>query len=170
LSSGEQVEFLGIIDTSTRPEQQTSESLSEGQFLMDWLSGPLDPEVRQRLNALAQADAIDAMLALCITHRLLPEELPQDVDASLLRGHLAVAYAIRQAISAYVSTPAPVTVTLFTASGQERKDPLLGWVDLLETPVSVTALPGTHDTLVKAPHVEALGQAISLALKGGTVS
>ncbi|MBA1228906.1 amino acid adenylation domain-containing protein [Pseudomonas viridiflava] len=170
LSSGEQVEFLGIIDTSTRPEQQTSESLSEGQFLMDWLSGPLDPEVRQRLNALAQADAIDAMLTLCITHRLLPEELPQDVDASLLRGHLAVAYAIRQAISAYVSTPAPVTVTLFTASGQERKDPLLGWGDLLETPVSVTALPGTHDTLVKAPHVEALGQAISLALKGGTVS
>jgi syringomycin synthetase protein SyrE len=104
------------------------------------------------------------MLALCIAHRLFPEELPQDVDATLLHSHLAVAYATNRAIDAYVSPPAPLSVTLFTASGQERNDPLLGWSELLEIPVSMTALPGTHETLVRAPHVSALGQAISRAL------
>nr|WP_235389287.1 condensation domain-containing protein [Pseudomonas syringae] len=163
-SNGEQLEFLGIIDTSARLEQQTPQALSEGQFLMSWLPEQFDPEVFRQLTELASTDAVDEMLALCIAHRLLPEELPQDVDATLLRSHLAVAYATNRAIDAYVSPPAPLSVTLFTASGQERNDPLLGWSELLETPVSMTALPGTHETLVQAPHVSALGQAISRAL------
>lgn len=163
-SSGEQLEFLGIIDTSARLEQQAPEVLSEGQFLMSWLPEQHEPEVLRQLTELASADAVEEMLAFCMAQRLLPEELPQNVDATMLRSHVAVAHAIHIAISAYVSLPAPLHVTLFTASGQERTDPLLGWGALLETPVSVTALPGTHDTLVRAPHVSALGQAISRAL------
>jgi syringomycin synthetase protein SyrE len=169
-STGEQLEFVGIIDTSARPDPVAQESQSEGQFLMSWLPEQFDADVFRQLNDLAQTDAIEAMLTLCMTHRLLPKELPQDIDASVLRSHLAVAYATDLAIDAYVSPPAPLTVTLFTASGQERNDPLLGWGALLETPVSVTALPGTHDTLVKAPHVSALGQAISQALQKGSRS
>ncbi len=163
-SSGEKLEFLGIIDTSARLEQQAPEALSEGQFLMDWLPEQLDPEVFRQLTELAGTDAIDEMLALCMAHRLLPEELPQDVDATLLRSHLAVAHATHIAIGNYVSPPAPLTVTLFTASAEERDDPLLGWTALLDSPVNVTELPGTHETLVRAPQVSALGQAISRAL------
>ncbi|WP_248746007.1 non-ribosomal peptide synthetase [Pseudomonas sp. MWU12-2037] len=169
-AGGEQLEFLGIIDASARPAPAAPESLSEGQFLMAWLPGQVDPDVRRQLTELAQEEAIEAMLALCMSHRLLPEELPQDVDAGLLRSHLAVAYATRLAVGAYVSPATPLKVTLFTASGQERSDPLLGWGALLGTPPSVTALPGTHNTLVKAPYVSALGQAISQALKAGEVS
>ncbi|PHX52898.1 hypothetical protein AO354_40655 [Pseudomonas syringae pv. syringae] len=55
-------------------------------------------------------------------------------------------------------------MTLFTASAEERDDPLLGWTALLDSPVNVTELPGTHETLVRAPQVSALGQAISRAL------
>ncbi|MCF5281969.1 non-ribosomal peptide synthetase, partial [Pseudomonas syringae] len=163
-SSGEKLEFLGIIDTSARLEQQAPEALSEGQFLMDWLPEQLDSEVFRQLTELAGTDAIDEMLALCMAHRLLPEELPQDVDATLLRSHLAVAHATHIAIGNYVSPPAPLTVTLFTASAEERDDPLLGWTALLDSPVNVTELPGTHETLVRAPQVSALGQAISRAL------
>ncbi|KIH84069.1 Long-chain-fatty-acid--CoA ligase [Pseudomonas batumici] len=169
-AGGEQLAFVGIIDASARPGPAVPESLSEGQFLMAWLPEQVDPEVLRQLTGLAQENAIEPMLALCMEHDLLPEELPRDVDASLLRSHLAVAYGIRLAIGAYVSPPAPLKVTLFTASGQERSDPLLGWGALLEAPISVTALPGTHNTLVKAPHVSALGQAISQALKDGTSS
>ena len=131
---------------------------------MDWLPEQIDPELFRQLTELAGSDAIAEMLALCMAHRLLPEELPQDVDATLLRSHLAVAHATHIAIGAYVTPPAPLPVTLFTASAEERDDPLLGWTALLDSPVSVTELPGTHETLVRAPHVSALGQAISRAL------
>jgi len=169
-AGGEQLEFLGIIDASARPDQEAPESLSEGQFLMDWLPEQVDTEIHRQLTELARENAIEAMLRLCMEHQLLPEELPRDVDAGLLRGYLAVAYATRLAIGAYVSPPAPLKVALFTASGQERSDPLLGWGALLGASVSLTALPGTHDTLVKAPYVSALGQAISQALQAGVQS
>ncbi|WP_191488524.1 non-ribosomal peptide synthetase [Pseudomonas sp. FEN] len=166
-AGGETLEFLGIIDASARPDQAVPESLSEGQFLMAWLPEQVDPTLLRQLRELAREGAIEAMLTLCMAHRLLPEELPQDVDAGLLRSHLAVAYATRLAIGAYVSPPAPLKLSLFTASGQERNDPMLGWGALLGTPVSLTTLPGTHNTLVKTPYVSALGQAISQALKDG---
>ncbi|MTD20794.1 non-ribosomal peptide synthetase, partial [Pseudomonas sp. CCM 7891] len=169
-AGGEQVEFLGIIDASARPEPVAAESLSEGQFLMAWLPEQIDPQVLQQLTALAQDAAIETMLALCMTHRLLPEELPHDIDAGLLRSHLGVAYATRQAIGAYVSPPISLKVSLFTASEQKRSDPTLGWGALLKDQVSVKALPGTHNTLVKAPHVSALGEAISHALNTTTAS
>ncbi|WP_416768990.1 amino acid adenylation domain-containing protein [Pseudomonas sp. RHF3.3-3] len=168
-AAGESLEFVGIIDASARPEPAPAQSLSEAQFLMAWLPTQVEPQVRQQLAALAQENAIEAMLALCMTHRLLPQELPQDVDADLLRSHLAVAYAIRLAIGAYVSPASSLKVSLFTASGQERNDPLLGWGALLEAAPVVTALPGTHNTLVQPPHVGALGQAISRALRESAV-
>ncbi|UVL81813.1 amino acid adenylation domain-containing protein [Pseudomonas sp. B21-028] len=165
LAGGEVVEFLGIIDASARPEPVPIQALSEAQFLMAWLPEQIAPDLLGQLTELAQHSAIDAMLTLCITHRLLPEELPHDIDAALLRTHLGVAYAMRQAIGAYVSPPSPLEVSLFTASEQQRNDPTLGWRGLLNDQVNVTALPGTHNTVVKAPHVARLGEAMSQALK-----
>ncbi len=164
-AGGEVVEFLGIIDASARPDPVPTQSISEAQFLMAWLPEQIDPGLMRQLTALAEHSDIDAMLALCITHRLLPEELPHDIDAALLRTHLEVAYRMRQAIGAYVSPSSPLKVSLFTASEQRRSDPTLGWRALLADQVSVTPLPGTHNTLVKAPHVAKLGEAISQALK-----
>ncbi|WP_038436646.1 non-ribosomal peptide synthetase [Pseudomonas brassicacearum] len=169
-AGGESVEFLGIIDASARPDPVPAQSLSEAQFLMAWLPERIDPELFQQLTTLAEHSDIEAMLTLCMTHRLLPEELPHDIDGALLRTHLGVAYATRLAIGAYVSPPSPLKVSLFTASEQQRNDPTLGWRGLLQDQVSVTALPGTHMTLVKAPHVTKLGEAISKALKTGTGS
>jgi syringomycin synthetase protein SyrE len=170
LAAGEIVEFLGIIDASARPDPVPTQALSEAQFLMAWLPEQIAPDLLGQLSELAQHSAIDAMLTLCISHRLLPEELPHDIDAALLRTHLGVAYAMRQAIGAYVSPPSPLEVSLFTASEQHRDDPTLGWRGLLNEQVSVTALPGNHNTLVKAPHVARLGEAMSQALKARAVS
>ncbi|UZE84263.1 non-ribosomal peptide synthetase [Pseudomonas viciae] len=169
-TGGEVVEFLGIIDASARPDPVPTQSISEAQFLMAWLPEQIDPGLMRQLTTLAEHSDIDAMLALCITQRLLPEELPHDIDAALLRTHLEVAYRMRQAIGAYVSPPSPLKVSLFTASEQQRSDPTLGWRALLADQVNVTPLPGTHNTLVKAPHVAKLGEAISQALKTAAVS
>ncbi|MCE6977055.1 non-ribosomal peptide synthetase, partial [Pseudomonas frederiksbergensis] len=169
-AGGEPIDFVGIIDASARPAPTPNESVSEAQFLMAWLPEQIDDEVFRQLTALAQNADIEAMLALCIANRLLPEELPHDIDARLLRSHLGVAYAIRLAIGTYVSPPTSLKVSLFTASEQKRSDPTLGWGALLKDQVSVTALPGTHNTLVKAPHVSALGEAISHALNTDTAS
>ncbi|MBO1537085.1 non-ribosomal peptide synthetase [Pseudomonas sp. OA65] len=169
-AGGEAVEFLGIIDASARPDPVPEQSISEAQFLMAWLPEQIDPGLLRQLNVLAEHSDIDAMLTLCISHRLLPEELPHDIDAALLRTHLQVAYRMRLAIGAYVSPPSPLKVSLFTASEQQRSDPTLGWRGLLADQVSVTPLPGTHNTLVKAPHVAKLGEAMSLALKAVATS
>ncbi|WP_339492983.1 condensation domain-containing protein, partial [Pseudomonas sp. EA_15y_Pfl2_R67] len=169
-ADGEVVEFLGIIDASARPDPVLEQSISEAQFLMAWLPQQVDPDLLRQLTMLAEHSDIDAMLALCTSNRLLPEELPNDIDAALLRTHLEVAYRMRLAIGAYVSPPSALKVSLFTASEQQRSDPTLGWRALLPDQVSVTPLPGTHNTLVKPPHVARLGEAISLALKTVTTS
>ncbi|MCG6574706.1 non-ribosomal peptide synthetase, partial [Pseudomonas sp. AF32] len=169
-AGGEALEFLGIIDASARPDPVSTPAVSEAQFLMAWLPEQIDPELSRQLTEMARDSAIEAMLALCTAHRLLPEELPHDIDAGLLRTHLAVAYATRQAIGAYVSPPSPLKVSLFTASEQQRSDPTLGWRALLQDRVSVTALPGTHNTVVKAPHVARLGEAINQELRTAMAS
>ncbi|MFJ7794116.1 amino acid adenylation domain-containing protein [Pseudomonas sp. NPDC096950] len=166
IASGEQVEFIGIIDTSADVGAEEREVLTEAQFLMSWLPEDMDAALFDQLSPLVANGEIEPMLARCTTHGLLPEELSQGIDAGMLRTHLAVAYATRLAVAAYVSPELPVTVSLFTATQQERSDPTLGWRALQGERVTIKALPGTHHTLVRAPYVNALGEAISYALKG----
>ncbi|HLD64799.1 MAG TPA: condensation domain-containing protein, partial [Pseudomonas sp.] len=164
LARGERIEFLGIIDASAHPGPVVPETLDEAQFLLSWLPERIEPALRARLEELAAQGAIEPMLTLCQEQGLLPEELNQDIEASQLRRHLGVAYATRLAIGAYVSPPLAVSIALFTAIDQPRSDPTLGWHALLDGRVHITPLPGTHNSLVQAPQVNALGEAIARAL------
>ncbi|WP_147466576.1 condensation domain-containing protein, partial [Pseudomonas cichorii] len=165
LAAGETVEFLGIIDTSVHKVAPAEQPISEEQFLLEWLPESIEPGVRNQLNAYAADNRIEQMLELCLANDLLPQELGKDIDARSLRTHLTVAYAIRQAVDAYVSPVTDVHVSLFTAMDQPRVDPTLGWSDLQGERLQITALRGEHNTLVMEPHVRALAEAVSLALK-----
>ncbi|OUM08469.1 non-ribosomal peptide synthetase [Pseudomonas syringae] len=166
IAQGESVEFLGIIDTSVQRVAPGVEPLSEAQFLLEWLPDALAPDLKASLETLAADNRIESMLDVCLANRLLPQELGQDLDSMTLRTHLKVAYAIRQAVDAYVSPVTPVTVSLFTAKDQPRNEATLGWTELQGERLHVTALAGDHNTLVQSPFAGALGDAISQALKG----
>ncbi len=165
IAAGETVEFLGIIDTSVHKTAPAEHPISETQFLLEWLPERIAPSIRSELDAHAAANRIEQMLALCLANDLLPQELSKDIDAQSLRTHLKVAHAIRQAVDAYVSPVTAVNVSLFTARDQERVDAALGWSELQGERLQITPLRGEHNTLVKAPYVSALGEAITLALK-----
>ncbi len=114
------------------PISRERRSLAGGAFLHEILSGrarqfPERTTVSDAARTLRWACTCRAASTWSSAFWVFPQELPQDLDAGLMRSHLAVAYAIDIAIDAYVSPLDPLTVTLFTASGQERNDPLLGW-------------------------------------------
>ncbi|MGP0173587.1 amino acid adenylation domain-containing protein [Pseudomonas sp. NCHU5208] len=164
-ASGERLEFLGIIDASARTEAEAGPAPSEAQFLMAWLPQSIPEDLHQRLQSLAEDNAVEPMLALCSEHGLLPEELPAGIDLALLRSHLAVAWGIRKAVGAYVTPPSTLSLKLFSAADQPRQDPTLGWTQVVAEQVQAVALPGTHNSLVKAPYVQALGEAIDQVLQ-----
>ncbi|HET7863544.1 MAG TPA: condensation domain-containing protein, partial [Burkholderiaceae bacterium] len=158
----QQVEFVGMIDAAVRTVPQ--QPPSEAEFLLSWLPGDTPPEAMARLRALGESGSIAAMLALCQAEALVPRELPRDLDAHLLRRHLAVAYAIGRIVGGRATRAIPGDVWLFSAEDEPRADPSLGWARLLGARLHQVPLKGTHLSLVERPHVEALGAAMAAAL------
>jgi thioesterase domain-containing protein len=107
----------------------------------------------------------DSLLAEARRMSLLPREWA-DVEAPqvrqiLLRSHLFESAALR-----YVSRQVPIPVHLFLADESRDVDPFLGWGGCLpESKIRVIPVTGTHLSMMSRPHVEALGQALSTAIR-----
>ncbi|WP_259639514.1 thioesterase domain-containing protein, partial [Pseudomonas syringae] len=163
IAMGETIEFLGIIDSNIQ-ETAPNHRISEAQFLLEQVKERMAPALEKSLQELAAIDEIQPMLELILSNNLLPE-LWKDIDTALLRTHLAVAYSICQAMETHVSPRTAVKVSLFIAEDESYPDTTLGWGAFHDDHLQVTLVPGEHHTMMREPHVSALGEAISLALK-----
>ncbi|WP_029573677.1 thioesterase domain-containing protein, partial [Pseudomonas syringae] len=163
IAMGETIEFLGIIDSNIQ-ETAPNHPISEAQFLLEQVKERMAPALEKSLQELAAIDEIQPMLELILSNNLLPE-LWKDIDTALLRTHLAVAYSICQAMETHVSPRTAVKVSLFIAEDESYPDTTLGWGAFHDDHLQVTLVPGEHHTMMREPHVSALGEAISLALK-----
>ncbi|KQZ38943.1 non-ribosomal peptide synthetase [Duganella sp. Root1480D1] len=159
--SDEQVAFLGLIDTCC--DYRAGGAMlktDEASVIGEMLPPALPPELQRQLEAAWRDGDADTMLALCLAHRVLPEELQPD----LLRRHLAVRVAIRKAVLGYAPQALPFKPVLFHASEERRADVSLGWRALLGE-LELHAVPGHHYSMTAEPHAAALAAALSQAMQ-----
>ncbi|MCX2891561.1 alpha/beta fold hydrolase, partial [Pseudomonas sp. DCB_BI] len=176
LGAEETVEFVGLIDTHVpRLADQGKARWSgthalERQLLLNcrtfWRTqGPAAAEKRAQLQRLESAQADFAgLLASCREHGLLYGLWASMSDAQLLH-YFSRELAHGHALAHYRLSPLSMPVHLFRAEQGSDSLPSLGWREALPTqPLSVIAVPGDHRSLMEAPHVTAVAQALTEAL------
>ncbi|WVV46924.1 amino acid adenylation domain-containing protein [Pseudomonas sp. NA13] len=181
----EEVEFLGLIDSYLpRLVDQGRERWSPGEaharHLLDrcevfWNAGVLkEAELALVLEKLARLQtrlndfAFEGLVQHCYDEGLLPPELAeysvaqlwQYLDREVAHGHALAHYSVY-----------PISVPVHLLIAEERKDDApehsgyLGWDAVLpKAQMHGVTVPGNHQTMMQAPQVKALGQAISDAL------
>jgi amino acid adenylation domain-containing protein len=167
--AGETVDFVGMIDTGSPAylrEQAAAEGMvefDESNALLNWVvdQHPELPGKEQspwrELLALADTGNLDAMIALCWQEKLLPAQ----VDSLQVKRILAVYCAGAQAANEYQPQAGTCTVYLYTADRAGVDDTSLGWAATLGAQLQVSKIGGTHFSIVRTPHIEKLGRAIS---------
>ncbi|MBJ7311023.1 amino acid adenylation domain-containing protein, partial [Rugamonas sp. CCM 8940] len=167
IGADDSVQFLGLLDTTsdyrygpgaTPPTQDVASYLFEAVR---------DNLARYAVNELRQLHAegdVPAMLQLCQDKGILPA----GIDNETLQRHLAVRYGMAIAMANYALPAVSVPITLFSAQDEKRRDRQLGWGEIAGVRLTTHAVPGGHYSMVEAPHVQALGAALSSALSQAT--
>jgi len=167
LAEGEEVEFLGLIDTSRNMEISIAhkvKALDEVAFLLTYLEDlnpSLDEETRRVLN---DAKDLPTLVALSQKASLIS---PEFSAAEILR-RTALYQHLCDANDAYFHPALPITVHLFaaTASDADEKN-RQAWAQLQESRLVVTPLEGTHTSVMQDPHLmRVLAYAMSRAVGG----
>ncbi|MDD5275159.1 MAG: amino acid adenylation domain-containing protein [Methylovulum sp.] len=169
LGIDECVEFVGLIDSYLEDETDRSpEDFDECAFLFSELLKAENlpaPEILQTLKTQAACGDFDAMLAYCQAAGLIP----QGIDKTLVRRHLAVFHATDRALKTYSPAPVSAPLTLFTATeGLVSGGASHGWGAVANGFLHIVPVGGTHLGIVEQPHIRQLGEAISDALAQAT--
>ncbi|SFH00171.1 amino acid adenylation domain-containing protein, partial [Duganella sp. CF458] len=163
VGADEEVEFLGLIDTQSRYRAGDAGPADFAAWLcsLAWLPAGQAPAALQQA---AQAGDCDALLAAAQRAGILPSE----VSVGVLRRHLAVRHGIAYALEHYARPHTALPVTVFAASGEQRGDASLGWQAELGQRLTLRQLHGDHYSIMQAPHIAALGQALSEELQAAS--
>ncbi|MBK5540914.1 amino acid adenylation domain-containing protein [Pseudomonas sp. TH07] len=122
--------------------------------------------VRQLGMELEQHD-FASLLQACRERQVLNPQL-LETPASDLERFLAREVAHGHAMAHYALHPIALPVHLFCARERPtelaRRSTSLGWGDVLGPRLQAVSVPGDHLSMMQAPHVQTLGQAISAAM------
>ena len=162
LGAGEEVTFLGLID-SANPLTQEIRVQAEPSDQLRLLSAvePIDdPATAASLAALALTAPFDEFVQALQEASLLVAR----VSADQVRHYLAHYEGYVRALAAYRPEPLAMPVHLFRVN--DDRDPWLGWDGLVpQDHIRIVPVPGSHQTMVTSPHVESLGNAVSRAIQ-----
>ncbi|WP_346949909.1 amino acid adenylation domain-containing protein, partial [Dyella sp.] len=168
LAAGEDVQFVGMIDTSApalrarererHPVQHDAcrallNWLLDLNLAGDWRTHPDYPE----LMARAIRGDLDGVIALCMGAGLVPAGL----DADEVKRTVALYEACGRAADDYRPPAAQLPVTYFAADRHEGDEVSLGWRDLVGRHLEVSRIGGSHLSIVSAPLNEKLARDIS---------
>ncbi|CAM3390103.1 Peptide synthetase XpsB [Xenorhabdus nematophila ATCC 19061] len=168
-AAGETVHFVGLLDTIASYEMTFTQEEKEAGFIFDETAVLLDnlPEdlpdlLQEEINTLALKRDSNAILTLIQQHNLLPSHIaPENI-----RQHLLLYHNLWAATNDYTPTecPANAHITLFKAEEQEQDIEYgvnLGW-DKVIPPAQLTVIdiPGSHNTILKQPNIQIVGQAL----------
>ncbi|WP_330241206.1 amino acid adenylation domain-containing protein [Streptomyces sp. NBC_00525] len=155
LGADEEVAFVGLLNTTWWPPARTAVPDPDPRSeVLSWLGAEDRGEPLPELVARAAATG-----ALPTAVADTPEDL---IEAAILRKH-----TVEAAAAAYTPAPVPVPVHYFSAVEHDPAQPLGGWdralpdVDFTRVPV-----PGTHQSMLRPPHLAAVGEALTRALAG----
>ncbi|QUE90944.1 non-ribosomal peptide synthase/polyketide synthase [Pseudomonas sp. SCA2728.1_7] len=183
LGQDQPVEFIGMLDS------YAPNSLAQDKAM--WSGKDLDK--RQLLGhcrgralmlgadgaaALASVEALEAEMEQLDFHALFQRcQVQQLTDPELATVSAADAWhyfdreaAHRLALAHYRVSPASQTIHLFRAQalmdGQSVPSPTRGWEERFDSRLlQCIDIPGDHRSMMKNPHIQALGQAITQALE-----
>ncbi|PWE40846.1 hypothetical protein C9I50_14735 [Pseudomonas prosekii] len=183
LGADETVEFLGLIDTyvprlaDQGKARWSDRHAGKRQLLLlctqYWTGqGTAGEAALGQLQALEQSLEqldFDSLLQTCREQQLLYPQIAAAADRDV-RHYLEREVGHGHAMAHYSLAPLPVPLHLFVA--QERPPALahlsqtLGWAEVLAPErLQCIGVPGDHQSMMKAPHIAALGQAISAAIE-----
>jgi thioesterase domain-containing protein len=177
----QEVALLALLDQPVSPGDETAE-VDTAAVIAEMLRH----QARGEGRAL-DLDA-DALRGLSLDHQLArgleilggPEALGAGFDLPLLRD-LALGWSSRAtAVERYRASLYPGRITLLRAASVDRAalrelpperrrifdDPTLGWGDVAAGGVEVHAVPGNHQTILEAPHVEVLAEILAARIAG----
>jgi thioesterase domain-containing protein len=162
LEQGQQVALLALLDTAVPPpptEQAAQVDFTRSLREFAWQIGlRLPARWLERIPPRRQPFFV---LRKAKQHSLLP---PNTTVRGLV-GQVRRVRADMEAGRAYPLAPSPLRVTLFGAAvtRQRGAEPSLGW-DRYAAAVDLHVVPGNHHTLLREPHVTALGEALRACL------
>jgi thioesterase domain-containing protein/acyl carrier protein len=167
-AQGQQVSLLALLDTMVpTPENRLGEpdelSLMANFALDMGLSIEhlqVSPDEILRLNSEQQ-------LAYVLEMATRANVLPPDIDPSHVERLYHVFKTNVRAMLNYEPRPFPGQLTVFKAeeTTAERGDAQRGWEDFTLEGVELLDVPGDHFTMVRAPHVKALAEALARCLE-----
>jgi amino acid adenylation domain-containing protein len=164
----ETVEFVGMFDSyhPVRVRGVSHDPAQEHAQLLHVLrmaetvdsNGPVDPD---EAGVPTGAEELETFVTRCREKGLLPGHVTVE-QARQMRDHLrGNAVALRE----YSPQPLPVAVHLFPAGQSGDPDLSRGWqATLPAAQLRVTPVPGTHLSMMRAPNVATLGEALSRAI------
>ena len=183
LGLDEPVEFIGMLDSyAPNPLAQdkamwSGEGLDKRQLLghcrgRSLMLGAESEAALAAVQALeAQVEQLDfpELFQRCQTQQLTDPELAT-VSAADAWHYFDREAAHRLALAHYRVSPASQPIHLFRAQermdGQSLPSPTRGWEERFDTRLlRCIDIPGDHRTMMKHPHIQALGQAITGALE-----
>jgi thioesterase domain-containing protein len=180
IAASEEVEFLGLLDTSypsvlckAKPWPAAFDDKKMLLFAIEVLVlVSLEPgkSEEQRLaftelTSKSAAAGFDSLVTDAQRMSLLPRPwmdlTPAQVRQVLLRSHFFGLAKWR-----YSAQSIPIPVYLFLSEESRDDAPFLGWNECLpESQIRTIPAAGTHLSMVRPPHVKALGQALSTAIR-----
>ncbi|MDD1013909.1 non-ribosomal peptide synthetase [Pseudomonas rubra] len=184
LGADEQVAFIGLIDTYVPRLTDRGKARWQGAHLLErhllaychdyWQAqGETGSEQLAKVERLRpQVQDFEMLLAYCRAEQLIPN-LAQSSDQQL-RHYFERELAHGHALAHYRVAPLALPVQLFCAQQVNpllrHAGPTLGWAEVLPAEqLRCVAVPGDHQSMLQAPQVQVLGQALSQALQQVTV-
>jgi 3-oxoacyl-(acyl-carrier-protein) synthase/thioesterase domain-containing protein/acyl carrier protein len=155
---GEEVAWLGILDTVARPDREAADPLWLDGVATYYFAAELGLRVApEELRARPPETWADHVWTLFLER--MPDAAERFGEAAYRRLY-RVFLAVRRASWRYTPRPYDGPLTLFTPRlaphSDEAERSLLGWRDLTTQEVEHLRVPGSHTTMLKKPQVETL--------------
>jgi arthrofactin-type cyclic lipopeptide synthetase C len=179
IAAGEEVDFVGLLDTSYpgvkwKAERPATIFDDKEMFLLAIeslirLSAEPDIGEEQRpafteLMSKSAAMEFDCLVTNAQHMSLVPSTW-RDLTPAQVRQILLRAHSFHLATLRYSAQCIPVPVYLFLAEQNADAEPFRGWRECLpEGQIRAIITLGTHHSMMWLPHIKALGQALSTAI------
>jgi amino acid adenylation domain-containing protein len=166
-AQGQSIALLALLDShlSTRtPDQPDDDLVSLGRFAEDL---GLTREYVHGAAAQVRGLDLEGRLGYLLEHARQAGVIPPELTLLQLQRRFAVFQAHGRALQHYVPRRYAQRITLFQAgerSAQAQRAQRQSWRALAGGGLTVYPLPGTHYTLVRPPHVQALAAQVSACL------
>ncbi|MDR2012563.1 MAG: hypothetical protein LBQ20_05890 [Rhodanobacter sp.] len=169
IGNGEEVQFLGLLDTRYRTAVIMRYWHDDELLRESILQSNPPPATLKALDAIDPTD-VDALWRIFQELPFVSENL-SSLSVTDIRLHFSRMRMHAQAAKAYKAHPINIPVHLFIAQDDPTDQPPFGWDEVLPAErISLVFIPGDHLSMMQEPNVATLGAQLSCCIRGKTQS